>query len=290
MPIGDIQKVKNEPVLIKVMKDGSKRYRNNACPKCGGIGYLHGYEHIDGARCWKCGATGYYPHEWTEPSEERIEKQKARNKKKLVDSAPQHNAEVLKNNGFNDEGKTYFVMGDTFKIKDELKAIGGKYNPLLGWMIPKDDERFDTVEVSSDEIFEEDENGWLVFVDRVELLDLLDRIKSEYEKNRKTNDDDVVSEYVGEVGQKITVDVTIDKISSFDTHYSYYGGVSYIYRFKDEEGNIYIWKTSNSIDKESGDSLVPMGEGDKLTITGTVKEHKEYKGEKETILTRCKVK
>jgi hypothetical protein len=30
------------------------------CGKCGGHGYLAGYEFSDGARCWKCGARGYY--------------------------------------------------------------------------------------------------------------------------------------------------------------------------------------------------------------------------------------
>lgn len=27
------------------------------CWKCGGSGYLPGYEHVDGARCWGCGGT-----------------------------------------------------------------------------------------------------------------------------------------------------------------------------------------------------------------------------------------
>ena len=33
----------------------------------------------------------------------------------------------------------------------------------------------------------------------------------------------------------------------------------------------------------------PIESGKTYTITGTVKEHKEYKGEKETVLTRCKL-
>jgi hypothetical protein len=30
------------------------------CGKCGGYGYLSGYEFSDGARCWRCNARGYY--------------------------------------------------------------------------------------------------------------------------------------------------------------------------------------------------------------------------------------
>lgn len=57
-------------------------------------------------------------------------------------------------------------------------------------------------------------------------------------------------------------------------------GDTYLYKFLTKDGNVLSWFST------------PRGltKGDEVTIDGTVKEHKEYKGVKETQLTRCKVK
>ena len=44
-----------EGTLIKTDRNGTRYFSSNVCRKCGGTGYLNGYEHIDGARCWRCG-------------------------------------------------------------------------------------------------------------------------------------------------------------------------------------------------------------------------------------------
>ena len=55
-------------------------------------------------------------------------------------------------------------------------------------------------------------------------------------------------------------------------------GVTCLYEFVTDDDNIFIWKTSKYLDKI-----------EKITsITGTVKEHKEFNGIKQTELTRCK--
>lgn len=38
-----------EDILVKVDRNGTKHYQSKKCRKCGGKGYLFGYEHIDGA-------------------------------------------------------------------------------------------------------------------------------------------------------------------------------------------------------------------------------------------------
>lgn len=85
--------------------------------------------------------------------------------------------------------------------------------------------------------------------------------------------------YYGQVGDKIKdIQVTGRCCASYDGMY----GHTYIYKFQDKEGHIFTWKTSSSIDRN--DDGVFTG-----TISGTVKAHNEYNGEKQTVLTRCKV-
>ena len=85
------------------------------------------------------------------------------------------------------------------------------------------------------------------------------------------------SEYVGEVGSKVSLDTeSIECVSSVDSMY----GMTYLLKFSDADGNIYMWSTSNGYVKEI--------EGLKH-ITGTVKRHEEFRGVKQTWLTRCKV-
>jgi hypothetical protein len=49
----------------------------------------------------------------------------------------------------------------------------------------------------------------------------------------------------------------------------------------DKEGNVYIWKTGKDMEKDGAENK---------TLVGTLKEHNEYKGVKQNVLTRCKIK
>lgn len=85
------------------------------------------------------------------------------------------------------------------------------------------------------------------------------------------------SQFVGEVGQRIT-------FTSQNSSLVWWGenmyGVSYLYKFVDEKGNIYTWFGSRGYDME---------EGDIFSVTGTIKGHEEYNGVNQTQLTRCKL-
>lgn len=77
-----------------------------------------------------------------------------------------------------------------------------------------------------------------------------------------------------EVGDRVTIKVKDFKVvSAISTVY----GIMCIYKFIDEEENVYIWKTGNSIDSDVN------------YVKGTVKACSEYNGEKQTELTRCKI-
>ena len=82
-----------------------------------------------------------------------------------------------------------------------------------------------------------------------------------------------LSNYVGEVGKRQAFTAVFEKCFIIETRF----GFQRIYKFRDENENVYIWKTAN---------IIHEGEGAKLTFKATVKEHAEYKNEKQTVLTR----
>ena len=96
------------------------------------------------------------------------------------------------------------------------------------------------------------------------------------------------TEWVGNVGDKITIDVASYRLlfsSSTEVAWHVYSH-SYTYEIIDKEGHIFIWKAHNhgiDYDEESMQHRIP------LKIKGTVKAHSEYQGKKQTVLTRCKV-
>ena len=98
--------------------------------------------------------------------------------------------------------------------------------------------------------------------------------EEEAEKAKKAE-----SKYFGEVGKrykdKVISDVTL--ITTWETQW----GVTYIYKITLEDGSVLTWKTSNGLYLDKNEEF------DKISFT--VKEHKEYKGEKQTEVTRCKV-
>jgi hypothetical protein len=87
-----------------------------------------------------------------------------------------------------------------------------------------------------------------------------------------------VSTHVGTVGKRETWFATLERIFSFDTDY----GALHVHKFRTAEGAILVWKTGSVL---LGDAAI----GQEHTVTGSVKKHDEYKGEAQTILTRCSV-
>jgi len=84
------------------------------------------------------------------------------------------------------------------------------------------------------------------------------------------------SQHVGEIGQKMTANLTVDRVIGFNTHF----GHSEIIVMHDERGNNICWKTSacpNEIDA-----------GRVMEATFTVKEHGDYQGKPQTNVIRLK--
>lgn len=83
------------------------------------------------------------------------------------------------------------------------------------------------------------------------------------------------SQHIGNIGDRIDVQVhSVTCLTSWETEW----GITRVYKIVDVNGNVYTWKTGSY-----------FNEDEVKTIRGTVKEHKEYRGIKQTELTRCKV-
>ncbi len=77
-------------------------------------------------------------------------------------------------------------------------------------------------------------------------------------------------------------------IDSYSFYHDTYG-TSYLHIFKDDKGNKFTWRTSKNIGYCDNINESGFKENDIIKIKGTVKDHVEYKGEKQTQLTRCKI-
>lgn len=85
------------------------------------------------------------------------------------------------------------------------------------------------------------------------------------------------SKYVGEIGQRITIQVAeLKLLSSWDTEW----GTTFLYKITDTDGNTLVWFASRGLWEE---------EQNAKTIKATVKDHTERDGIKQTVVTRCKV-
>lgn len=115
--------------------------------------------------------------------------------------------------------------------------------------------------------------------------------KSEYKRllDLKKNNGKV-SEYVGNVGDKISVKVKYVNTYSYDTNF----GSANIHLFMDDSGNIFKWSTGSRLEFTVKDNHANysqwyyLDKGATIQLTGKIKDHSEYRNQKQTVLTRCK--
>ena len=101
------------------------------------------------------------------------------------------------------------------------------------------------------------------------------------EREAKIAAEKAASNYVGEIGQKIVADCTFIGTAHYERRNFLNGSMEtvYVHMFRDSAGNKIVWRTSCGVLAE---------EGQAVRISATVKDHSEYKDEKQTIVIRCK--
>lgn len=97
------------------------------------------------------------------------------------------------------------------------------------------------------------------------------------------------SEHVGTVGQRIEIHVKEYRI--LKTWYNDFGKEVFLIRFIDDEDNLFIWKFSGwFFGYTMPDGCIYHPEAtEPFMMKGTIKEHTEYNGQKQTVLSRCKI-
>lgn len=284
----DFSEYDNDPrmSLVHIDKNNTHHYIDHRCPKCGGKGYLPGYEHVEGGVCFLCGGNGRGERKVIVRTYEYNQKLVEARLAKARKTAGERNAKFLKSQGFSEQGETWVVAGDTFKIKDELKAAGARFNNTFLWHFDHEVSEFPTIKVTiNDKIIFSDpdceeytdtlawyaNDGTLYFGAEWPIECYVKALREKWEA-----DNAPTTEWYGNPKDKVELNVKLTRMGSFDTQF----GTTHIYTFEDAEGHQLIWKTANYLEQKIGDTL---------TVKGTIKAHTEYKGIKQTELTRCKV-
>jgi hypothetical protein len=235
-----------------------------------------------GGVCFKCGGTGiirkevrlYTKSQYDSMKRAQVqakERKAAAQEEKMKKEFTANKAKWLKDNGFNEDGITYIHIGDTYSIKDSLKEAGFIFNPILLWH-KADPKNFEdkVIAVSTSSIIEFSAWGKGMF-----LSSAADYVKEMLDKaeNKKPSK----SEWQGDINQTFSTPLVI--LKSINTYSGQYN-LTYIYNFEDKEENKYSWWSTK---------IIPQKIGDELYLTGKVKSHDEFKNQKITRLTRCKI-
>ena len=254
-----------EVITEPFLKNGRKYVRvKGKCDRCGGSGIWAWGPY--GGTCFKCHGSGndiqevrWYTDKERAAQDRQAEKRaEARVQRQLERDAYNAGPEA---NGFID-GFVIAVLGNTYEIKDELKEAGAKYTRGLGWHFAN------TADVPAK------------YADRTRMIMWEDasvdgKIKSVEELERLVavagpTDDSVHKYFLGSRVRDLTLKV-----------YKVWQGPGYtMHTFVDDDNNVYLWTTSSR--------TLPLDA--QVTMDVTIKEHTEYKGIKQTVLTRPRIK
>jgi hypothetical protein len=166
--------------------------------------------------------------------------------------------------GFRDGFITIF-KGDTFSYLDWFRCSEARFARPWGWYFASEIEMPEELpygitpikltweEVSTNDILH-DENKIRAYVDTLIY-------------------DPKPGDYVGNIGERLNLELLVVDTYAMESNF----GSSTMHVMEDADGNTFLWTTSSK-------TLTP---GLNYKMKGTVKDHKLYKGTKQTILTRC---
>lgn len=255
------------------------------CDRCNGSGfYVWGAvvngNPTHGGTCFKCGGSGKLIKEvrlYTEKErmaadrarEQRREKATAEREARAKERKAKAFDKWCNWNGFNEDGDTYLIYGNTYPIKENLKADGYKFSKELLWHGPA------AVDVPEDCYIERinwsDVYSWNQDTGTMELTEKgQDFLRDIFSKNS-------LGMYLGEVGERLrNIPVVFEKMITFEGNY----GLAHIYRFN-ADGAQLSWFT---------ECIKDLEEGETYQLSGTVKKQEVYGNVKTTYLSRCIIK
>ena len=244
------------------------------CPRCSGTGN-YSYNQVYGTTCMRCNGRGKESKQvrWYTDAQRAAMDKRAGAK---AAPAPSHNKMNARYNffGFGDAGYIHLVCGEFNKVNEwahETDPCRARFTNVFGWFIPSTmempelPEGITLIKLPWDEVADETdpENCSMKDINFVEQK--VRELRGEISSN---------SEYQGEVGQWMDVCLVVrDKFQS-DTRY----GDKFTHIMIDANGNVFQWATGTK----------NYAVGTSLHLKVKVKEHKEIKHEKRTIVWYCK--
>lgn len=166
-----------------------------------------------------------------------------------------------------EKGYITIFKGNTYEDRDYFKLNAARYHKLWGWYFISTDELPTDIPEDVTPI----QLNWEDISTDDNTLKNDAAITAAVESLIYEPDD---SEYQGEIGDKLELVLIVEKAIALDGFY----GASTMHIMRDYDGNCYVWTTSAR-------SWEPQTEHH---IIGTVKDHRLYKGTKQTVLTRCR--
>lgn len=164
------------------------------------------------------------------------------------------------------KGYITIFKGDTYSEVDWFRASIARYTRWWGWYI-----------ISTEEVPADLPEGITPIQLPWELVGQEDgNLKPEHlikEAVESIIYDESESEYVGSIGERLELFLTVERVIELDNNF----GRSSMHIFKDDCGNSYVWTTASK--------TWPVGS--EHHIKGTVKDHRKYRNQCQTILTRC---
>lgn len=149
-----------EMQYFKTDKNGTKYYYDWQCPHCGGAGSSDKWMYT-GKTCWACGGSGkrsvakvvkVYTPEYRAKLDARA---KAKQEAKEAEAKVAGFESIMGRYGFGENGVGYVYAGNTYEIKDELKAHGARWCwTLYRWISKEPIADYRCVEIKASEVFE----------------------------------------------------------------------------------------------------------------------------------------
>ena len=164
------------------------------------------------------------------------------------------------------KGYITIFKGDTFGEIDWFRASIARYTRWWGWYI-----------ISTEEVPADLPEGITPIQLPWELVGQEDgNLKPEHLVKEAVESiiyDESESEYVGSIGERLDLYLTVERTIELDGAY----GRSTMHIMRDDCGNLFVWTTASK----------SWSAGTEHHIKGTVKDHRKYKNECQTVLTRC---
>lgn len=280
--------------LIRTDRNGTKYYSvTSTCYKCGGRGALSVFLHVQSGVCFVCKGSGVNTHTYkeytTEYAEKLVRTRNSRNARALLARKAEKLAKSkAEYESFGD--CVYVILGrislggfktykEDYAMLTAKSGISYRGHKLVSTDLSFNDEAvcgsepFAYVAIPKSEVFHVDGEQTDWNEDLREVVTAATSFGPVMPEGFRHE-----SEHKYGVGDKVELELRLDFRHEYESNFGYHPSSFYIYVMKDQQGNVYKWKSNNYY---SWDGY--------LTVKGTVKELGEYKGVKQTVLTRCKV-